>query len=461
MRNRSMRRWAVIMMAGSMLAANSEVIRAEEYEGTSFEQDNIQETILLNEQDEDSCGAGLTNRELKKGSNLANLTNTVQDINDIFEDVQEEPDDIDDWYGNADIEMVPQEENLTEENINPDDDLPEKDAECSDVCGDDLTDGSVDEAENDTDEERIDDTDEERIEKTEELPDLTSSDPCESEGMGPAYYVTPQPELTVSLILTNEAEDEEGYRAGEMITYKIVVTNTGNVDCPNILVVDNLAGNQWDVELLPVGADAIFDDIGYTVTDLDAENGSVTSEAIAFGEAIADPINGNDPQVPQGSAALSARTVGSNFSRYEDTEETASKSEPQSIEGRELQNIGKSAAETAAIKNKKTTHQLTVIYQDVEGNILGSSGDMKIKEGETYSIDAPEIEGYKATQKAVTGTMPGRDAKITVFYVSEKSQSHVVAAGTESIGQQVREIEDYETPLGIGMINRSMGDCFE
>ncbi|WP_200977694.1 gliding motility-associated C-terminal domain-containing protein [Echinicola sp. 20G] len=93
------------------------------------------------------------------------------------------------------------------------------------------------------------------------------------------------PELTV-----NKTSVESEYNsAGDVITYQIVITNTGNVTITDIVVTDPLTGaNETIPELAPGESYTINTD--YTVTADDVSNGNIANVATATGQ---DP-NGND-----------------------------------------------------------------------------------------------------------------------------------------------------------------------
>ena len=80
---------------------------------------------------------------------------------------------------------------------------------------------------------------------------------------------------------------------GETITYKITVTNDGNLTITNIEVTDALTGDTWTIASLAPGASEEFT-AEYTVTEADILNGEVVNVATATGTSP-DP---EDPDVP-------------------------------------------------------------------------------------------------------------------------------------------------------------------
>ncbi|MBQ7703514.1 MAG: LPXTG cell wall anchor domain-containing protein, partial [Firmicutes bacterium] len=91
--------------------------------------------------------------------------------------------------------------------------------------------------------------------------------------------------MTVVKTVVNTPADGKVFRTGETIQYEITVTNDGTEVLTGITVTDELTGDEWTIEKLEVGETVTFK-AEYTVTDKDAEAGSVTNVATA---------KGNDP----------------------------------------------------------------------------------------------------------------------------------------------------------------------
>lgn len=96
----------------------------------------------------------------------------------------------------------------------------------------------------------------------------------------------------------------------------------------------------------------------------------------------------------------------------------------------------------------EVTHTLTIeyLYAD-DGSTAAPTHNSTHSVGENYSVTSPYIEGYIATRRVVSGTMPDHDVVVTVYYVA--------------VGEGYEIIEDYGTPLGVGAVNINAGDCFE
>ncbi len=67
-------------------------------------------------------------------------------------------------------------------------------------------------------------------------------------------------------------------------------------------------------------------------------------------------------------------------------------------------------------KKVQPQYTLTISYQYEDGSQALQSVQQQYKEGESYSISTPKIEGYKADKSIIMGVMPGSDISLTVIY---------------------------------------------
>ncbi|MCC8067078.1 MAG: DUF11 domain-containing protein [Clostridiales bacterium] len=132
--------------------------------------------------------------------------------------------------------------------------------------------------------------------------------PTEGEGSDEVTTEDPNGHLTVTKTTTSTPKDGEAYQPGETITYEITVTNDGNLTITNITVTDELTEDEWAIESLAPGESQTFE-AEYTVTESDAEAGSITNTATATGTSpdpsqgenglvTADPGTATDPTAP-------------------------------------------------------------------------------------------------------------------------------------------------------------------
>ena len=107
----------------------------------------------------------------------------------------------------------------------------------------------------------------------------------------------PKPSLKVEKETTSKPANGEAYALGETITYKITVTNDGNLTITNIKVDDDLTGLHETIDKLEPGESKEFT-TEYVVTEADILNGSVKNEATADGENESDdPTDPGDDEV--------------------------------------------------------------------------------------------------------------------------------------------------------------------
>ena len=104
----------------------------------------------------------------------------------------------------------------------------------------------------------------------------------------------PNGHLTITKVTTSQPANGESYALGEEITYKITVTNDGNLTITDITVTDELTDDEWTIEsLAPTDEPKVFE-TSYVVTEADILASEVVNVATAKGTSP-DP---DDPEVP-------------------------------------------------------------------------------------------------------------------------------------------------------------------
>ena len=93
-----------------------------------------------------------------------------------------------------------------------------------------------------------------------------------------------------------------------------------------------------------------------------------------------------------------------------------------------------------------TRYRLTVLYRYLDGSTAAPTVTEMHSQGDHYNVVSPVIPGYTANIKIVQGTMPNHDVTVIVLYIP---------------GDDLVEIPDYETPLGLGNVSLNIGDCYE
>ncbi|HWK56084.1 MAG TPA: gliding motility-associated C-terminal domain-containing protein, partial [Parapedobacter sp.] len=98
--------------------------------------------------------------------------------------------------------------------------------------------------------------------------------------------------------ISKKADKETVSTAGEVITYTITVTNTGNVTLENYTVTDILFPD-WNASIDKLApTDTRSFELEYTVTQTDIDNGGVVNVASATGENPGDPEDEDEVEVP-------------------------------------------------------------------------------------------------------------------------------------------------------------------
>ena len=91
-------------------------------------------------------------------------------------------------------------------------------------------------------------------------------------------------------------------------------------------------------------------------------------------------------------------------------------------------------------------YTLTVYYKYTDGSEAAIPYVIKLNEGASFMVYSPVIPGFYVTHLSVSGVMEDRDMAIAVYYY---------------YAEEYAEIEDYDTPLGLGGTVINIGDCYE
>jgi uncharacterized repeat protein (TIGR01451 family) len=103
------------------------------------------------------------------------------------------------------------------------------------------------------------------------------------------------PHMTVEKEITSTPESGDTYALGETVTFKITVTNDGNVTLTDITVTDELTSGEWTIESLAPDAVETFE-TSYVITEADIVAGELVNVAVANGSG--DVENSGDVPVP-------------------------------------------------------------------------------------------------------------------------------------------------------------------
>ena len=105
-------------------------------------------------------------------------------------------------------------------------------------------------------------------------------------------------DLTVKKTVIGKPANGKAYVLGEAVSYRIEVTNAGNVPYKNVKILDTLTEAEWIIDLLAVGETQTFSTT-YIVTPEDLLAGMVHNVVTAAGSAVPDPSDPKHPKTPR------------------------------------------------------------------------------------------------------------------------------------------------------------------
>ena len=99
---------------------------------------------------------------------------------------------------------------------------------------------------------------------------------------------------------------------------------------------------------------------------------------------------------------------------------------------------------------KQLTYVLVIQYRYGDGTIAAPAYvNEEMHFEDTYNVNSPTIEGFTPSRQTVRGKMPARNVTITVIYTDNTP------------GDDIITIEDFETPLGLGLGGTNAGETIE
>ncbi|MEB2780293.1 gliding motility-associated C-terminal domain-containing protein, partial [Algoriphagus sp. C2-6-M1] len=116
------------------------------------------------------------------------------------------------------------------------------------------------------------------------------NDPSDEDDVVTPAIQTP----AIQIVKTDNGAEVDA--AGDVITYTLTVTNTGNVTLTDVMVTDPLTGLDQNVGTLVPGASTAVD-TDYVVTQGDMDAGSILNTALTTGDAPGDEDPSDDDQV--------------------------------------------------------------------------------------------------------------------------------------------------------------------
>ena len=225
----------------------------------------------------------------------------------------------------------------------------------------------------------------------------TAEDPKEKQTVTAAddeTVATVEAKASVDIIkeITTTPANEEGYELNEVIGYKITAINTGNQTLKNIVVTDDLTGDEWTIETLAPGQSETFT-TKYTVTEKDILAGKVVNVATATGENV-NP-EGPEPEVDPGETEAETEEEKPSF--------TADKKLTNKGSGADGKfQVGEEAEFDIIVKNTGNVSLKNIIVEEqlAGAKIVAGEGYTVSTDGKIATIETLEV-GANVTVKAV------------------------------------------------------------
>ena len=101
------------------------------------------------------------------------------------------------------------------------------------------------------------------------------------------------------------------------------------------------------------------------------------------------------------------------------------------------------------IEDLQTTYEVTVNYVALDGTPIGEPVKQQVDVGTEFTIPLLNVAEFQPVSDLVKQTMPARDVEYTVIYLPEDFADNLI------------DINDYNTPLGIGNTVMNLGVCVE
>ena len=256
-----------------------------------------------------------------------------------------------------------------------------------------------------------------------ETPDPDKPDPGVDPGEKEDPTVDPNPSVAVVKEVTSTPADGEAYALGETISYRITVTNDGNIPVENIRVEDSLVSiTENIITSLAPGESREFT-YEYTVTEADIRNGQVVNTAAA---------STDDPEGPKGSDEVVTPTEPA------DAAYTVNKSV---VEPQDEYRVGDTIQYQIAVSN---TGNVTLHNVVVSDNLQGASGSVTFTNAGDYTV-----EGNKAiiNEIGIGETIVLNCEYLIVREDAGASISNIASVRTDETGETPREDETEETPV--------------
>ena len=96
-----------------------------------------------------------------------------------------------------------------------------------------------------------------------------------------------------------------------------------------------------------------------------------------------------------------------------------------------------------------TSYEVTVNYVSITGEPIGTPVTIPYEAGQPVDVPAVVIENFNPTPIEANTNMPNRNVQVTVVYVPDGFDNTII------------DINEYNTPLGLGASMMNVGVCVE
>ena len=236
----------------------------------------------------------------------------------------------------------------------------------------------------------------------------TSPDPDEPDvpvepGEDPEPIEEKDAKLTVTKETTSTPADGK-YVLDEVITYKVTVTNDGNVTLTDLEIVDELTGDTWTVTSLAPNASKVFT-ATHTVTVDDVVAGSVTNAVTA---TAVDP----DSEEVSGNASVTDETKKKDGNDVDPEPDPDDPGEELDVEGKSITVVYDGKAHTLTAK---ATVDGSTVWYSIDGGEWTTTAPSRTDVGTTtFSIKATHPAYEDVVKDGYSLTVLPKDLTITI-----------------------------------------------
>ena len=253
--------------------------------------------------------------------------------------------------------------------------------------------------------------------------------------------------LTVSKETTNTPKNGKAYALGEEITYKVTVTNDGNLTISNIKVTDALTGNvgndAWTVASLAPGKRESFT-AKYTVTEADILEGKVVNEATATGTGS----DGEDAEVTPGKKEDPTDAKNGHLTVTKETTSTPKNGNTYALDEKITYEVTVTNDGNLTITDIKVTDALTGNVGNDAWTVASlAPGKSQTFEAEYTVTEADVLAGEVVNVATATGTSPDPEKTTPDVTPGDTKDPTVTPAPSLFISKEAAK----DTPAQVGL----------